>query len=143
MELLIPADSEVAALDELSTMLPAHGFPGVSVPAGGLGTKLPTVSPKPPEFGRLFAPGGIPRDLVTDTMTLAVEGYALKEQRARDLCAYMIAIIEAAGRAGSLGGRTCYGARAASMPGNLPNPTVPDRYRFTAMISVALRRTTV
>lgn len=142
MELLVPADAEVAALEELSGLLPAHGFPGVTTAAGALGTKIPTVTPKPPEFGRLFVPGGAPRNLVTDVPTLSVEGYAVKEQRARDLCAFMIAIIEAAGRSGRLGSETCYEARAVSLPGNLPHPNVPTHFRYTAMISVALRRAT-
>lgn len=143
MEILIPTDPEVAALAELSTMLPAHGFPAVTMQTGSLGTKLPTADPKPAEFGRLFTPGGVPRDLVTDTPTLVVEGYAKKEQRARDLCAYMIAIIEAAGRAGELGGVTCYNAAAISLPANLPHPQLPGHFRFTAMISVDLRRSAV
>ena len=143
MEILVPADVEVAALTELSNGLPTVGFPGITTPAGALGTKLPTVSPKPAEFGRLFTSGGIPRDLVTDSPTLVVEGYALKEQRARDLCALMVGVIEAAGRAGSLGGVTCYLARALSLPGNLPHPQLPGHFRFTAMISVDLRRSTV
>ena len=39
----------------------------------------------------------------------------------------MIAHLQAAGRAGSVGGVTCYGVRAASLPANLPDPNVPDR----------------
>lgn len=143
MEILLPADPEVAALTELSTMLPAHGFPAVTMAAGSLGTKLPTVDPKPAEFGRLFTSGGPPRDLVTDRPTLVVEGYATKEQRARDLCAFMVAIIEAAGRGGTLGGAVCYRAVAVSLPANLPHPQLPGHFRFTAMISVDLRRSTV
>lgn len=140
MEILVPADPEVAALTELSALLPAHGFPGLTVAAQRLGTKLPTITPKPPEFGRLFTSGGAARDLVTDAPLLVLEGYAPKEQRARDLCAFMIAIIEAAGRAGTLGGVTCYQARATSLPANLPHPQLPGHFRFTAMISVDLRR---
>lgn len=142
MELLIPEDVEVRALAELSAVLPTRGFAGVTAAAQRLGTKLPTQSPKPDVFGRVFASGGVPRDLVTDSATLNLEGYGVKEQQARDLCAYMIAIIEAAGRAGSLGGATVYRARAASLPASLPHPLVPTHFRFTAMISVDLRRKT-
>lgn len=140
MELLIPEDVEVRALAELSTVLPLHGFPGVTSAAQRLGTKIPTQNPKPEVFGRLIAAGGTTRDLVTDSPTLALEGYSAKEQQARDLCALMLAIIEAAARAGSLGGATVYRARTISLPQNLPNPLVPDRFRFTALISVDLRR---
>lgn len=140
MEVLIPADAEVAALTELSLMLPAHGFPGLTMTAGALGTKLPTADPKPAEFGRVVATGGAGRDLVTDSPLLVLEGYAVKEQRARDLCAFMVAIIEAAARGGALGGATCYSANLGALPANLPHPQVPDRFRFTSTISVDLRR---
>lgn len=143
MELLIPADSEVAALAELSSLLPEHGFPGVTRAAGTLGTKLPTSSPKPAEFGRVLATGGAGRDLVTDSPTLVLEGYATKEQRARDLCALMLAIVERAARAGSLGGVTVYRSSRVSLPANLPHPQVPTHFRFTATISVDLRRSAV
>lgn len=142
IELLIPADVEVASLDHVSLHLPDHGFPNVTKAKGTLGTKLPKRNPKPPEFGRLFSTGGPPRDLVTDSPTLVVEGYAEQEQRARDLCALMVAIIEAAGRSGTLGTEIVYRARATSLPGNLPHPQVPSHFRFTAMISVDLRRKT-
>lgn len=143
MEILIPSDAEVPALTELSSLLPSHGFPGLTTAAGRVGTKLPTVNPKPAEFVRLFTSGGAPRDLVTDTPTLVVEGYAKKEQRARDLCAVALAILERAGRMGDLGGAVCYEARTVSLPANLPYPQLPDYFRFTAMISVSLRRATV
>lgn len=143
MELLIPADAEVVGLAELSAILPAHGFPGLTTADGTVGTKLPTAAPKPAEFARLFTSGGQPRDLVTDSPTLVVEGYAVKEQRARDLCALMVAIIEAAGRSGALGASTIYRARAVSLPANLPHPQVPTHFRYTAMISVDLRRSSV
>lgn len=143
MELLVPADVEVASLSELSTLLPANGFVGVTTAAQSLGTTLPTQDPKPDVFGRVWASGGPPLNVVTDRATLNVEGFARKEQRARDLCAYMIAIIEAAGRSGSLGGATVYRARAISLPSSLPHPQVPTHFRFTAMISVDLRRVTV
>ncbi|WP_157534307.1 hypothetical protein [Microbacterium sp. Leaf320] len=142
MELLIPADPEVRALAELSTMLPLHGFPSVTTAARSLGTKIPTQNPKPDVFGRLIASGGSGRDIVTDSPTLAIEGYSVKEQQARDLCALMLAIIEAAARAGSLGGATVYRSRTIALPQNLPNPLVPDHFRFTALISVDLRRVT-
>ena len=142
MELLLPEDIEVRALAELSTMIPLHGFPAVTTANRRLGTKIPTTNPKPDVFGRLIATGGTTRDLVTDSPTLSLEGYSVKEQEARDLCALMLAIVEAAARAGSLGGATVYRSRTASLPQSLPNPLVPDHFRFTALISVDLRRVT-
>ncbi|VXC30705.1 conserved hypothetical protein [Microbacterium sp. 8M] len=142
MELLIPTDAEVAALDELSEALPVHGFPGITKAAQTLGTKIPTSTTKPDEFGRVVGVGGAGRDLVTDSPLLTLEAFAKKEQRARDLCALMVAIIERAARAGTLGGAVIYAARIVGLPANLPHPQVPDRFRFTATVSVDLRRTT-
>lgn len=142
MELLIPTDAEVAAIDELSVALPVHGFPGLSKAAKTLGTKIPTTTPKPAEFARVVGVGGAGRDLVTDSPLLTLEGFAKKEQRARDLCALMVAIIERAARVGTLGGSVIYAARVVGLPANLPHPQVPDWFRFTATVSVDLRRTT-
>lgn len=143
MEILVPADPESAVLAELSAVLPLHGFAGVTMGAKRLGTKIPTSTPKPSEFGRVMATGGPARDLVADSPTLVLEGYALTEQKARDLCALMVAVVQRAARAGSLGGVPCYGARVASLPGNLPHPQVPTHFRFTATVSVDLRRSAV
>ncbi|UGS26324.1 hypothetical protein K8F61_17110 [Microbacterium resistens] len=126
-EVLIPADDEVAVVRELSARMTAQ-----------IGTRVP--SRRPAEFGRVVSAGGTARDLVTDSFTLALEGFATTETRARRLCAEMIAHLQAAGRAGSVGGVTCYGVRAPSLPANLPMPSVPDRFRFTATVSVDLRR---
>ncbi|ALJ20379.1 hypothetical protein [Microbacterium sp. No. 7] len=141
MPLLVPADAEVAALTELSAELPPRGF-ALTLVNGLLGTKLPTVTPKPPAFGRVITTGGVARDRVTDSPTLVLEGYATSEQTARDLCALMVAIVDAAATAGTLGGIPCYRARGFSLPANLPHPNVPTHFRFTATISVDLRRTT-
>lgn len=126
-EVLVPADDEVALVDELQARM------GVPV-----GTRIP--DPRPREFVRVVSTGGAPRDLVTDSPTLVVEGFAVTESRARRLCALAVAYAEAAGRAGSMGGVPCYGVRVAGLPANLPMPSVPDRFRFTATIAADLRR---
>lgn len=141
MELLVPADAEKAALEELSIVLPEHGFPDVTTAAKTLGTKI--AAGKPTEFGRVLATGGPGRDMVTDSPTLILEGYATKEQRARDLCALMLAGIQRAARTGTLGSLTIYSARVVSLPANLPHPNVPTHFRFTATISVDLRRAAI
>ena len=143
MEVLIPADVESAALAELSAKLGVHGWPGLTAANGRVGTKLPTGLTKPESFVRLYTVGGGSRDLVSDSPTLVVEGWHSKEQGARDLCAMSVALIESAGRAGSLGGVTCYGVAVASLPANLPYPSMPDRFRFTATLSVSLRRSSL
>lgn len=127
-ELLVPADDEVAAVDELNARSNVHH-----------GTRIP--NPLLEEFGRVVSLGGAGRDLVTDSPTLALEGFATTETRARRICAEMIAHLQAAGRAGSMGGVPCYGVRADSLPANLPMPSVPNRFRFTATVTADLRRT--
>lgn len=142
-ELLVTPDSEVAVLNELSAVLPLKGWLGLTMAAGLVGTKIPAATTKPEAFVRVLALGGLGRDLVADTPTLVVEGWHKSEGKARDLCALSVAIVEAAGRAGVLGGVTCYGVEVAGLPGNLPHPGVPDRFRFTATLSVALRKQVV
>jgi len=137
-ELLMPADPEVVSIAELHA-----GLIGSRFAAAAVGTKLPTSTPKPDWFVRLTAGGGVGRDLVTDAATLVVDGFAVREQDARDLTALCVAILERAGRAGSLGGATCYGVEVAGLPANLPHPTVTTHFRFTATVSAALRRATV
>lgn len=127
-ELLIPADDEAAAVTELNARM--------DVPVG---TRIP--NPLPQEFGRVVSTGGSGRDLVTDSATLALEGFATTEGRARRISAEMIAHLQAAGRAGSVGGVTCYGVTAVALPANLPMPSVPTRFRFTATVTADLRRT--
>lgn len=130
-EVLVPADDEVGVVDELTARLEAVH----------VGTRIP--DPRPDEFVRVVSTGGAGVDLVTDESLLVLEGFAVNEGRARQLCALAIAHAQAAGRAGSMGGVPCYGVRAASLPANLPMPSVPDRFRFTATIAVRLRRSTV
>lgn len=129
-ELLIPADDEDAIVQELNARMEVHS-----------GTRVP--NPLPEEFGRVVSVGGAARDLVTDSPTLTLEGFATSEGRARRICAEMIAHLQAAGRAGTVGGVPCYGVRAVSLPANLPMPSVPTRFRYTATVSADLRRATV
>ncbi|WP_086991357.1 hypothetical protein [Agrococcus casei] len=128
-ELLIPTDDEAVAVAELNDRMDVH-----------IGTRVP--NPLLEEFGRIVSTGGTSRDLVTDSATLALEGFATTEGRARRISAEMIAHLQAAGRAGSLGGVPCYGVRVVALPANLPMPSVPTRYRFTATVTADLRRTT-
>ncbi|MGK9222068.1 MULTISPECIES: hypothetical protein [unclassified Microbacterium] len=141
-EILIPVDGELAVIAELSATLPAHGHPNLTEPQGTVGTKIPTTSTKPREFVRVTTTGGARRDLVTDSHTLVVEAYATREGDARDLCALAVGLLEAAGRAGALGGRTCYRV-SASVPVNLPHPSVPTHFRYRSTISADLRRSAV
>lgn len=129
-EVLISADDEVAVVTELNARMTVKW-----------GTKIP--NPRIAEFGRVVSVGGSDRDLVTDSATLTIEGFATGETRAREVCALGVAHLQAAARDGVVGGVPCYGVRAVSRPANLPMPSVPDRFRFTATVSVDLRKVTV
>lgn len=141
-ELLLPVPGDEAVLAELSTGYPARGFTALTTEQKTVGTKIPTTAPKPADFVRVLAVGGAGRDLVADAQTIVLEGWSADEGRAQRICAYGVAIVEAAARAGVLGGYVCYRA-SATVPANLPDSTVPDRFRFTSTISADLRRSAV
>lgn len=124
---LIPVDAEVAVVDELKARMTVH-----------IGTRIP--DPRKAEFGRVVAVGGAGRDLVTDTATLTLEGFARTETRAQRICAEMLAHVQAAAELGVMGDATCYAAAVVGLPANLPMPSVPDRFRFTATVTLDLRR---
>ncbi len=134
-DLLIPADAEAALVAELNDGMPTLGY------AGPWGTRIPLTRPR--EFGRVVAVGGAGRNLVTDSPTATIEAFADTETRAQRMCAHAVAVVQRAARAGVLGSTTCYAARVVSLPSNLPMPSVPDRFRFTATVSLDLRRTAV
>lgn len=129
-ELLIPADEEPAVVDELNDRMSIKWA-----------TRLPGTRPK--EFGRVVATGGAQRDLVTDEPRVTLEGFAQSETRARRIVAEAIGHLQAAGRDGVVGDVTCYGVTVVGLPANVPLPSVNDRYRFIATVSVSLRRDTV
>lgn len=135
-ELLVPADGEAEIVAELNARMPAAGFPDAKA-----ATRVP--GSRPAEFLRVVATGGAERDLVTDEPLFVLEGFATTEGRAWRLCSFALAVLQVAGRAGRIGSATTYGVRVVGLPANLPMPSVPDRYRYTATISVALRKTTV
>lgn len=135
-ELLVSADGEAEIVAELNARMPAAGFPNAKA-----STRVP--ASRPSEFIRVVATGGAERDLVTDEALFVIEGFATTEGRAQRMCAFGLAVLQAAGRAGRIGSATAYGVRVVGLPANLPMPSVPDRYRYTATISVALRKATV
>lgn len=135
MELLVSVDSEIAAITEIRASLVGSAFASAKV-----GTKIPSQSPKPRQFVRVISAGGSERDLVTDEALLTLEAFCDDEGDARDLAALLVAIVQRAGRLGRLGGCVCFGVDVAGLPANLPHPDIPDRFRYTATVSAALRR---
>lgn len=137
-EILVLPDAEAACIDELRVRLDANpDLTGIAA-----ATRIP--KPRPNEFYRITRVGGVRRDIVNDLHTLLVEGWALTETRAAHLCSMGVAYLEAAGRDGMVGDVVCSGRfDIFALPANLPDPSVPDRYRYTATISVTLRRVAV
>lgn len=129
-ELLIGVDVEAAVIAELNTRMALTPYP-VSA-----GTKIKD----DPEFIRVLAAGGPERDLVTDERTVTIEGWSTQEARAERICAFAIGVLQAAARDGRIGPATGYRVQVFGLPVNLPHPDVPSKYRYTATISVDLRK---
>jgi len=132
-ETLVPADPEAQAVAELNDRMSDLGFPNAHA-----GTAIP--NPRPSEFIRITSAGGAERDLVTDSPQMFIEAFAETEARAQRICAFAIAALQAAGRAGRMGSTPCYRVGVLSFPANLPLSTVPGWFRYRATISADLRR---
>lgn len=131
-EVLVPADAQAAVIAELKVRLPGLGFP---VPVA---TRIP--NPRPTEFVRVLRTGGFGSDISSDTATLVLEAYAANSTRAERLCAFALAAVQAAGRDGFMGGVPCRRVGVFSLPSELPDPSVTERYRYTTTVSAVLRR---
>ena len=134
VELLIPADAEVAAVAALGYLGTAADVAGVKV-----GTRIP--NPAPADFLRILTSGGAGRDLVTGRHLITVEAFSTDEGRAQRLCTYAVAILEACARTGRMGATICYRVEVGGLPANLPFPALPTHHRFTSTISADLRKT--
>lgn len=132
-ELLVGVDVEKELITELDARMAATPYP---VKAH---TQIPP-NPRPGEFIRVIAAGGAERDLVTDSRTVTLEGWAETETRAERICSYALAVVYAAARAGTVGAAVCYYVASFGLPVNLPHPQVPDMYRYQTTISVDLRK---
>jgi len=84
--------------------------------------------------------GGTKQSLVHDRFTVTLEGFGQTERAARDLCARMIGVTEAHALTGYLSTFICYDAQTLALPSNDPLPTLPSHYRYSATITVDLRR---
>lgn len=135
-EVIVGADPELAAITELDA-----GLPGVGQSVVDVSGSVP--NPVPSKFIRVVAAGGTQRDLVTDSPTLIVEAFAVRKVDAVRLALDAKAVLVAAGRAGVMGGVTCYRVRVISLPQNLPLPSLPGHHRYTFMVSADLRGTAV
>lgn len=126
MQIIEPTDAEQAVIDELTP----RGF--------AIATSLPAVLPD--GFQRVVGAGGTQRDLVTDTPTLVLEAFHKKESQALADANRMLALIEAAIRAGRLGNETAYRLQVVALPQNYPLPSVPSHKRYISTIAPDIRR---
>ncbi|BAU32457.1 hypothetical protein [Microcella alkaliphila] len=138
-ELLVPADVEVDVAAELDSRFASNPHLDVT-----WATRIPgrDDQPRPERWGRVLAAGGSGRDLVTDRFTVTIEGWSTTESEAERICAYGVAYLQQAAREKQIGATACYGLAVFGLPANLPFPGIPDRYRFTATVSIDLRRST-
>lgn len=135
-ETLVPADAPLAVVAELNARRAGTDYEDANA-----GTLIP--NPRPAEWFRVLSTGGSERDLVTDEHLLVVEAFSASETRSQRMCAFAVAWLQSAARDGRVGTVECYGVRVVGLPQNLPMPSVPDRVRHSATISVALRRAAV
>lgn len=96
-----------------------------------------TPNPRPEEFVKVIAVGGVQRDPVTDVPTLAVEAWAATRSRAAALAQEVRAIVH------SLAGSTFAGFTVQDVdeyagPGDLPDP-LSDQSRYSATYAVTIR----
>ena len=135
-EVLVASDAQLAVVNELNAR-----SVGTDYADANAGTRIP--NPKRAEWLRVLSVGGAERDLVSDEHLLVVEAFSASETRSQRMCAFAVAWLQAAARDGRMGGVPCYGVRVVGLPQNLPMPSVPDRVRHSATVSVDLRRDTV
>ena len=135
-EFIVAPDAELVVLNELNAELPALFGAPVSV-----STSLP--SDRPAAFVRVLVVGGSESSMVVDNPTIAVECWATREGDAARLAATASAVLSAAGRAGVMGGVTCYNVATLARPQNLPHPDITDRKRFSFTVSADLRMASI
>lgn len=106
--------------------------------ATAVATRFP--DPRPVEYVRLFVTGGDQPNPVVDGPLVTVEAYAPTETAAQSLASMCRSLMKALR---SFDGVTFYGVRPASRPQNLPDPTTPGAYRYTASYVAPYRGTPI
>ena len=105
-------------------------------------------NPLPSRFVLFTRTGGVPRDLVTDVPTIAVDVYAQQggqpdDTTAVDLARYTAAWINALDRTGHAEGVSVYECAQLSGPYLNPDPLAPNHARFSCLFQIALRGQTL
>lgn len=125
-EYIVFGDVELLAIDTItSAFAPFAEVRGL--PPGS--TEIP--NPRPDEFWRIFCTGGTQETIITDSVQLTFEGYALTRTRAQRICAIARAVLKA--QDGAL-----FGVAIFARPQNLPDP-VTGLVRYTFSCSVRVR----
>lgn len=133
-EIIAEPDIEDLLSVYLTTQFPTWGRTAVA------STRIPDGTTKPAEFVRVLRVGGSHPTIVTDQPTVTVEGYAKLESKAFSLCALAGGLIRALPDSDTpLGGLQVYEVGQAGGIANLPDPRVPDRYRYTQTLTVHIR----
>lgn len=124
LPLIIPPDVDRMLLDALNA-----GYA-----AAGENPHVGTMRPNPlrDEFVVVRRAGGPRVTLITEDARVLLEGWALTEARASRLLNIGRAVLFA--QNGDL-----FGADEYAGPANFPDPTIPDRARYTAGLSIQVR----
>jgi hypothetical protein len=94
-------------------------------------------NPRPPEFVTVQRKGGLKRDLVTDSASLAFECWAMTGASAASLAALVRAIVHSWRGTTLIGGTIVYHISEFAGPAYLPDPVSKQaRYTFTAALDV-------
>lgn len=105
-----------------------------------IGSKHPASTPRPAKWIRLFRTGGVASTIVTDGAQLTLECWDKTESAAKATAQQVRALIAAMPRTGAiLDGHPVQRVQEISGPQNLPDPTIPDRARYTMTLVVHLR----
>lgn len=130
-EVIITPDVEVLVASYFQAELDAR----LSAPGAYVATRVP--NPRPSKFVRVLITGGGGRVAkVIDEVTVTVEAYAEREGDAyvlAQLCRGLLHVIDV------VDGVQFYRVEDFSTPANLPDPSIPDRVRYTASYAVRVR----
>ena len=131
-EVIVFPDVEGLVLANLNTFYAATT--GVTAVKAAL--MVPKTIPSSGEFVKVYRVGGSVNNLVIERATLLVEAYAKTTVRAYRIVSLTVARLLALD---VISGVSIYDPQVFSGPGNLPDPSQPNLYRYTATVSLGVR----
>lgn len=126
-EIVVFPDVEALVVSVLNTAFPTRGEATLKA-----STRVP--NPRPAEFVKVLAGGGLDETKVSEAALITIEGWAKTEARAFAICELARAILRS--QDGDI-----RGVRGFSYPQNLPDP-VSDQVRYTSTGDVRVWGTT-